>query len=158
MDNLIIKNAVERDVPLLLDFIKKIAEYEKLSDEVKATEDSLKESLFSAKNTAYALLAFIDDKAVAYAIYFYNFSTFKGKKGLYLEDIFVLPEYRGRGIGKKLFLHLVEIARNENCGRLEWSVLNWNKPAIDFYISLGASPMNEWTVYRLDEEQFDSLV
>lgn len=149
--------AEEKEIPEILYFIKKIAEYEKLSDEVTATEEILKKSLFGSKKFAEVLLAYYDKKPVGYAVYFYNFSTFTGKPGLYLEDIFVLPEMRGKKIGKALFEYLIKIAKENECGRFEWSVLNWNKPAIEFYKSFGAVPMDGWTVFRLDNQTLDKL-
>jgi len=158
MDNKIkIISACEKDIPLILFFIKKIAEYEKLSDEVKATEEILRESLFGNKKSAEVLLAYYDGEPAGYAVYFYNFSTFLGKPGLYLEDLFVLPELRGKGLGKALFLHLMNIAKNEGCGRFEWSVLNWNQPAIDFYKAFGAKQMDEWSVFRIDKQTLDKF-
>jgi GNAT superfamily N-acetyltransferase len=153
-----IRNTNPQDVSLILQFIKEIAEYEKLSHEVVTTEKILMESLFGEKKSAEVVIGEFEDKPVGYAIYFYNFSTFLGKKGLYLEDLFVKPEYRGKGFGKELLLHLVKIAKDQNCGRMEWSVLNWNKPAIEFYQSLGAKPMGGWTVYRLDTEALNNLL
>lgn len=152
-----IRKATKADIPLILDFIKLIADYEKLSHEVIATESSLQKSLFEEKSTIQVLLAFEDNTPAGYAIFFNNFSTFIGRQGIYLEDIFVKPEYRGKGIGKKLFMEIVGIAKENNCGRLEWSVLNWNTPAIEFYESLGAVPMEGWTVYRLTEEKISEL-
>lgn len=149
---LIIKQAKEEDVPLILSFIKKIAEYEKLSHEVIATEEILRESLFGEKPSAEVVFGYLNNEPVAYAVYFYNFSTFIGKKGLYLEDLFVLPELRGSGIGKKMLIYLIKKSVEENCGRMEWAVLDWNEPAIKFYKSLGAKPMDEWTTFRMDEE------
>jgi len=149
---LTIKQAEEKDIPLLLSFIKKIAAYEKLLHEVVVTEEILRESLFGQKPGAEVVFGYLENEPVAYAVYFYNFSTFIGKKGLYLEDLFVLPELRGKGIGKKMLLHLIQKASDEKCGRMEWAVLDWNKPAISFYKSLGAKPMGEWTVFRMNEE------
>lgn len=146
-----IRQATIDDVSTILFFIRSLAEYEKLTHEVSATEELLKETLFSGKVNAYALLGFWNSQPVCFAIYFYNFSTFKGKPGLYLEDVFVLPEMRGKGFGKQMLIELAKIAKANNCGRFEWSVLDWNEPAIRFYKSLGAKPMNEWTVFRLDE-------
>lgn len=156
-EELKIIRAEEKDIPTILFFIKKIAEYEKLSGEVTATEEILKNSLFGNKKFAEVLLAYYDKKPVGYAVYFYNFSTFTGKPGLYLEDIFVLPEMRGKKIGKALFEYLIKTAKEKECGRFEWSVLNWNKPAIEFYKSFGAIPMDGWTVFRLDKQTLDKL-
>lgn len=139
----------EADLPLLLWFIHRIAEYEKLSHEVTASVETLKESFFGPRANTEAYLGYIGDKPVAYAIYFYNFSSFLGKRGMYLEDLFVLPEYRGKGIGKQMLVFLAQQAHSEGCERFEWVVLDWNKPAIDFYRSLGAVAMDEWTVFRL---------
>ncbi|GAB6282389.1 MAG: GNAT family N-acetyltransferase [Ignavibacterium sp.] len=151
-------NAEEKDIPLILSFIKEIAEYEKLSDEVIATEQSLRQSLFSNKPNAEVIFAYLDNIPIAYAVYFYNFSTFLGKKGLYLEDIFVKPEFRSKGIGKKLFLYLVELAVKNNCGRFEWAVLNWNESAIQFYKKFGAEPLTEWTTFRLSENNMKEIL
>jgi len=144
-----IEPATERDVPELLRLIKALAEYERLGDHVVATEDQLRESLFGHAPSAEAVLAVADGAAVGFALWFHSFSTFLGKRGLYLEDLFVLPDWRGRGVGRALLQHLAQIAVARGCGRMEWSVLNWNEPAIRFYRSLGARPMDEWTVYRL---------
>ena len=143
-----IRFASERDVGLIFEFIKAIAEYEKMSDEVVANEELLREWIFENKK-AEVIFALENGKEVGFALFFHNFSTFVGRAGLYLEDLFVLPEYRGRGHGKALIKKLAEIAVQRGCGRMEWSCLDWNKPSIDFYLSLGARPMNEWTVYRL---------
>lgn len=150
--NFTLRKAEPGDEGLLLNFIRKIAEYEKLSHEVTATEELLQETLFCEHPRVEALLGFADGEPIAYAVYFYNFSTFKGKLGLYLEDLFVLPEYRGSGFGKKILLTLAQIAHKKKCGRFEWCVLDWNTPAIEFYKSLGAVPMDEWTIFRLEEE------
>lgn len=143
-----IKAVTPAEIPVLLQFIRALALYEKMENEVVATEAQLHTELFD-RGSAHAVLAYEHGTPVGFALYFFNFSTFLSKRGLYLEDLFVMPEYRGRGYGKALLLHLREIAQGEKCGRMEWSVLNWNQPAIDFYESLGAKPMNEWTVYRL---------
>ena len=149
MPNIKVRKAIVEDTPLILHFIKQLAIYEKAEDEVIATETDIKNSLFSDSATAYALIALLDDKPAGFAVYFYNYSTWLGKKGIYLEDLFVLPEYRGVGLGKALLKHLAQIAIKNNCGRFEWSVLDWNQPAIDFYKSIGAKPQNEWIIYRL---------
>lgn len=148
--------AQREHTPLVVAFIKELAVYEKLENDVVVTEEDIAFHLFE-KKSAHCMLAFENDMAVGFALYFYNYSTFLGKRGLYLEDLFVLPGSRGKGYGKMLLLHLVKIAADENCGRMEWSVLNWNQPAIDFYESLGAVPMNEWTVYRLTEDKIKAL-
>lgn len=156
--NIKIIKAEEKDIPLILSFIKEIAEYEKLSDEVIATEESLRQSLFRNNPNAEVIFAYFDNIPIAYAVYFYNFSTFLGKKGLYLEDIFVKPEFRSNGIGKKLFLYLVELAVKNNCGRFEWAVLNWNESAIQFYKKFGAEPLTEWTTFRLTENKMKEIL
>ncbi|MEG1762750.1 MAG: GNAT family N-acetyltransferase [Bacteroidales bacterium] len=144
-----IKPATPADTPLILEFIKAIASYEKLLHEVEATEEVLHQSLFGENANAKVIIAYEEEKPVGFALYFYNFSTFKGRKGLYLEDLFVYPQHRGKGYGKALLLHLAQQAQEENCGRMEWIVLDWNQSAIDFYHSLGAKAMDEWTVFRL---------
>ena len=136
------------DLDRILEFIYAIAEYEKMTDQVVASKESLKEWIFD-KGIAEVSFVLEDNKEVGYAIYFYNFSTFEGRSGLYLEDIFVYPEYRGKGYGKGLFKHVLEIAVARGCPRAEWCCLNWNKPSIDFYKSFNAKPMDEWTTYRL---------
>ena len=156
-DALRIAAATEGDVPFILQFIRGLAEYEKLSDEVVATEDGLREALFGSNPVAEVLLAYWADEPAGFALYFRNFSTFLGKTGIYLEDLFVEPAYRGRGIGKALLIRLAEIARERGYGRMEWAVLDWNRPAIDFYKSLGAEPKDEWTIYRLSGERLKSL-
>ena len=156
IDNLKIRETSEEDCGLILSFIKEIAEYEKLSDEVVATEEILKESIFN-NNRAEVVIVELDGKAVGYALYFYNFSTFNGKSGLYLEDLFIKKEFRGRGIGKEVFKFLVKKAKKEDCKRMEWSCLDWNEPSIKFYKSLGAVAMDEWTVYRLTEKEINKL-
>ena len=155
-NNLVIRKAERRDVPLLLEFIKGIAQYEKMENEVIATPDVLEREMFD-EHRAEAVFAAVDGREVGFALYFYNFSTFIGHSGLYLEDLFVWPDDRGKGYGKALLLHLVKIAREHHCGRMEWSCLNWNQPSIDFYLSLGAVPMKEWTVYRLNAAALERL-
>lgn len=152
-----IEAAAERDVPLILSFIHKIAAYEKLSGQVVATEETLRESLFGSKPAAEVLLAYWNDRPAGYAVFFQNFSTFLGRGGIYLEDIFVEPELRGQGIGKALLAAVAGEAHRRTCGRLEWAVLDWNKPAIDFYLSLGAQPMDEWTIFRMTGEAIERL-
>ena len=156
IENLEIRETSEEDCSLILSLIKEIAEYEKMSDEVIATEESLKESIFK-NNRAEVVILELDEKAVGYALFFYNFSTFIGKSGLYLEDIFIKKEARGRGIGKEVFKFLVKKAKEEGCKRMEWTCLNWNEPSIKFYKSLGATPMDEWTIYRLTEKEINKL-
>ena len=148
--------ATEKDVPLILKFIKGIAEYEKMLDEVETTEELLHEYLFE-KQRAEVIFAIVDNVEVGFALFFHNFSTFVGKSGLYLEDIFVWPQYRGKGYGKAIFKELVKIANERDCGRMEWVCLNWNQPSIDFYLSLNAKPLDEWTTYRLDKEGLKAL-
>jgi GNAT superfamily N-acetyltransferase len=131
-----------------LEFVKDLAVYEDLLDQVTATEQLLEEWLFE-KRVAEVIFAVHDGKEIGFALYFYNLSTFLGQAGIYLEDLFVKPEYRGQGIGKLLFAELARIATVRGCGRLEWACLDWNKPSINFYTSLGAKPMDEWTTYRL---------
>lgn len=154
--NVTIRKAEREDVGLLLEFIRGIAKYEKMEDEVVATVEVLESEMFD-HHSAEAIFAVVDGQEVGFALYFFNFSTFIGHSGLYLEDLFVWPEYRGRGYGKALLLHLVAMASERHCGRMEWSCLNWNKPSIDFYLSMGAIPMKEWTVYRLDAKALEKL-
>jgi GNAT superfamily N-acetyltransferase len=141
--------ATERDLPQILSLIKSLAEYEKLSDEVIANEKTLRQSLFGDRPKAEVVIAFVGKTAAGFAVYFQSYSTFLGVAGLYLEDLFVKPEWRRRGIGRQLLRYVAELAVNRKCGRLEWSVLDWNAPAISFYRSVGARPMDNWTVYRL---------
>jgi GNAT superfamily N-acetyltransferase len=152
-----IERATERDVPLILQMIRDLAEYERMSDQVVATETGLRESLFSERRDAEVLLAYADDKPAGFALFFHNFSTFVGRKGLYLEDLFVKPEWRGAGIGKRLLVELARIAVERRCGRFEWSVLDWNEPAIGFYRKLGAVPLNEWTIFRVTGDALAKL-
>lgn len=140
--------AEEKDTALILYFIRQLAVYEKMEDQVTADENLLKEWLFQ-KQTARVIFALEGEKEVGFALFFHNFSTFLGKGGIYLEDLFVLPEYRGKGYGKGLLKQLAKIAVSEGCGRLEWMCLDWNRPSIDFYLSLNAQPMEDWTLYRL---------
>lgn len=151
MDKISFRFASREDVPLILQFIKDLADYEKLLHEVVATEEILTEWLFE-KNKAEVIFALEGEKEVGFALFFHNFSTFLGRAGIYLEDLFVLPQYRGKGYGKALLEKLGAIAVERGCGRLEWWVLDWNKPSIDFYRSMGAVPMDEWTVFRIDGE------
>lgn len=158
MSKIRIRLATETDVPLIFSFIKEIAEYEKLSNEVVANKEKVKETLFGKKSYAEVIIAEYENVPVGQALFFHNYSTFLSQPGIYLEDLFVRPKYRGKGIGKELLKSLVKIAKERNCGRVEWVVLNWNKPAIDFYENLGAVPMDEWTTYRLSSEKFDNLL
>ena len=154
----VIKKATIEDAETIYNFIYQLAEYEKLTEEVTTNAEELKKILFAENTHVHIIIAFYKNKPVGFALYFYNFSTFKGKTGLYLEDLFVLPEMRGKGFGKMLLLELAKIAKDNNCARFEWSVLNWNKPAIDFYKSLGAKPMDEWTVFRLTDDGINKLI
>lgn len=152
-----IRTAAEADVPLILAFIKALAEYERLADRVVATEESVRNTLFGHPRFAEVLIAESEGEPVGFALFFHNYSTFLAQPGIYLEDLFVKPEARGHGFGKALLARLASIAKSRNCGRLEWAVLNWNQPSIDFYESLGAKPMDEWKVYRLTGEALDAL-
>ena len=140
--------AEEKDCALILDFIRALAEYENMSDQVVATEALLREWIFEKKK-AEVLFVCEGAEAVGFALFFHNFSTFLGRAGIYLEDLFVLPAFRGKGYGKALLRKLAQIALDRGCGRLEWACLDWNQPSIDFYLSFGATPMDEWTTYRL---------
>ncbi|MBP3415220.1 MAG: GNAT family N-acetyltransferase [Clostridia bacterium] len=148
--------AEEKDVSLILSFIRELAEYEKLQNEVVATEELLLEWIFEKKR-AEVIFAMEDGKEVGFALFFHNFSTFLGRAGIYLEDLYVKPEYRGKGYGKALLKKLAQTAVERGCGRLEWSCLDWNKPSIDFYLSLGAQPMEDWTVYRIAKDTLSKL-
>ena len=150
------RNAEEKDTDLLLTFIRALADYEHMLDQVIASEALLHEWLFDRK-VAEAFFAMEGEREVGFALYFHNFSTFLGRGGIYLEDLFVLPAHRGKGYGKAILQHLAQIARARGCGRLEWACLDWNKPSIDFYLSLGASPMDEWTVYRVSGASLNRL-
>lgn len=152
-----IELATERDVPVILQLIKGLAEYEKLAHEVVATEKGLRESLFGARRVAEVLIGYADGEAVGFAVFFHNYSTFLGRPGIYLEDLFVLPEWRRRGLGTRLLRRIAQTAVERGCGRLEWSVLDWNEPAIKFYKRLGARAMDEWTVYRVTGNVLKSL-
>jgi GNAT superfamily N-acetyltransferase len=148
--------AEREDTALILEFIKALAEYEKMLDEVVADEATLEEWLFDKKK-AEVIFAMEDQTEVGFALFFHNFSTFLGRSGVYLEDLFVKPEYRGKGYGRAILQELARIAVERKCGRLEWWCLDWNKPSIDFYLSLGAEPMKDWTVYRIDGETLTRL-
>jgi GNAT superfamily N-acetyltransferase len=155
-----IERATPRDVPLILSLIKALAEYERLADEAVATEAGLRESLFGPQARAEVAIAYTGEEPVGFAVWFHNYSTFLGRAGLYLEDLFVLQEWRGRGIGRQLLAYVARVAVARGCGRMEWSVLDWNEPAIRFYRRMGARAMDEWTVYRLTGEaltQFASV-
>lgn len=150
------RKAVREDVPLILKFIRALAVYEKMEDRVVGDEKLLESELF-VRQKAEVIFALEGEKEVGFALFFHNFSTFLGRSGLYLEDLFVLPEYRGKGYGKAILKKLASIAVERGCGRLEWSCLDWNKPSIDFYLSLGATPMSDWTVYRLTGDTLGKL-
>ncbi len=154
--SLTFRYAERKDVGLILQFIKDLASYEKMLDEVVADEPTLEEWLFD-KNKAEAIFAMEDGVEVGFALFFHNFSTFLGRSGVYLEDLYVKPEHRGKGYGKAIFKQLASIAVERKCGRLEWWCLDWNKPSIDFYLSLGAEPMKDWTVYRLAGDTLKAL-
>ena len=151
-----IKFAKEQDTAIIFNFIKELAKYEKLLNEISVTEEILREQLFE-KKYAEVLLARLDEKVIGFALFFHNFSTFMGRSGLYLEDLFVKETYRGKGYGKKILQFLAKLAMERNCGRLEWSVLDWNQEAIDFYKSLGARMMNEWKIFRLTGDELKHL-
>lgn len=156
-DQIRIIPATESDVPLILSFVRKLAEYEKLANRVVANEATLRDSLFGARPAAEVMLAYLGTRAAGFAVFFENFSTFAGRRGVYLEDLFVEPEFRSKGIGKALLMRLAQLTRQRGGGRLDWAVLNWNKPAIGFYRKLGAEPMADWTVYRLSGDALDAL-
>ena len=152
-----IRPATEDDVPIILSLIRELAEYERLSHEVFATEGLLRESLFGERRGAEVLIACCKGAPAGFALFFHSFSTFLGRSGIYLEDLYVKPEFRGRGIGRALLTHLARLAKERGCGRLEWAVLDWNEPAIKLYKSIGAVPMDEWTVYRVTGEALETL-
>jgi GNAT superfamily N-acetyltransferase len=152
-----IREAAPDDVPLILAFIRELAAYERLADEVVATEDALRETLLGETPRAEVLIAELDGAPVGFALYFHNYSTFLGQAGIYLEDLFVRPDARHRGVGRALLARLAEIAIARSCGRLEWAVLDWNEDAIGFYLGLGARPCDEWTTYRLSGEAMARL-
>ena len=156
MDRLTFRFAAEEDTAKILYFIKTLADYENMLDEVIATEELLREWIFEKKK-AEVIFAVEDGKEVGFALFFHNFSTFLGRAGLYLEDLFVMPEYRGKGCGKAILKELARIAVERGCGRMEWWCLDWNRPSIDFYLSMGAEPMSDWTVYRLTGETLKRL-
>ena len=157
LEKLQIGAATEQDIPLILSFIRQLAGYEKLSNTVVATEEMLQESLFGKRPVAEVVIGRYDREPVAFAVFFHNFSTFLGRSGIYLEDLFVIPEMRGKGIGREMLTYLARLAVERKCGRLEWAVLDWNEPAIRFYKSLGAVPMDEWTVFRLTADSLARL-
>ena len=150
------RQAGRQDVPLILRFIRELAAYEKMEDQVVADEATLTEWLFE-RRSAEVCFAVLEGEEVGFALYFHNFSTFLGRAGLYLEDLYVLPQYRGQGIGKAILQHLARLAVDQGCGRMEWWCLDWNRPSIDFYRSLGAQPMSDWTVYRIDGQTLQDM-
>jgi GNAT superfamily N-acetyltransferase len=152
-----IRTTTEHDIPVILSLIHDLATYERAPDAVVATEEGLRKVLFGPKPSAEVLLALEDGEPVGFAVYFHNFSTWLGRPGLYLEDLFVRPETRGKGYGRALLERLAQIAQERGCGRMEWAVLDWNDPAIQFYRKLGAAPMDEWTVFRLTEDGIAKL-
>jgi len=152
-----IEHAVENDLPLIHKFIRELAEYEKMSEECVATEALLREALFGEKKFAEVVVAYYQDEPAGFALFFHNFSTFLARPGLYLEDLYVLPHLRGKGIGKALLVCLAKIAKERNCGRFEWAVLDWNEPSIAFYKKLGAIPLDDWTTFRVTGKALDEL-
>ncbi|HEY3741128.1 MAG TPA: GNAT family N-acetyltransferase [Bryobacteraceae bacterium] len=157
MSSITLRAAQASDVPVIFRFIQGLAEYEKLAHACVASEADLAETLFGERPYAEVLLAFWDDSPAGFALFFHNYSTFLAKPGIYLEDLFVLPEFRGKGLGKALLKELARLAVARKCGRLEWSVLDWNEPSIQFYLSLGAKAMDEWTMYRVTGEALERL-
>jgi GNAT superfamily N-acetyltransferase len=157
MDRFQIRSATPADIPLILQLIGELAEYEKLAHEARARAEDLETHLFGPRPRAEAVIAEVDGAPAGFALFFHNFSTFHGKPGLYLEDLYVRPPFRGQGVGKRLLAHLAALALERGCARFEWSVLDWNTPAIDFYRGLGARPMDEWIVHRLDGEALRAL-
>lgn len=152
-----IRLAQRDDVPVILSLIRELAEYERAPNAVIATEDQLRENLFGANPGAEVLIGEEAGQPIGFALFFHNFSTWMGRRGLYLEDLFVRPAVRGKGYGRALLVRLAELARDRDCGRMEWAVLEWNKPAIQFYLKLGARPNEEWTIYRLTREGIERL-
>ncbi len=157
IDNFEIRSAVQTDVPIILDFIKKLAAYERLSQEVIASEGLLRDTLFSSRRTAEVAIGYFENQPVGFVLFFHNYSTFLGRPGIYIEDLFVDEAYRRRGFGSALLRYVGRLAHERQCGRLEWSVLDWNRPAIDFYKKLGATPMSDWTVFRVTGEALKKL-
>lgn len=156
-DGFIIRFATEKDIPVILEFIRALAEYERMSDQVIADEERLRETLFGERYFAEVILGFESNQPVGFALFFNNYSTFLARPGIYLEDLFVFPEQRGKGYGKAILAFLAKLAVERNCGRLEWSVLNWNEPAIRFYKKLGAEAQDEWTTYRVAGDSLHRL-
>ncbi|MBT8362271.1 MAG: GNAT family N-acetyltransferase [Desulfobacterales bacterium] len=153
MSEIVIRQAAIDDAALILKFVKELALYEKADHEVLATEEHIRKSLFGPRSTTHAIICEKESLPVGFAVYFFNYSTWLGKHGLYLEDLFITPTERGGGVGKTLFKHLAQIAVQQGCGRFEWSVLDWNEPAIIFYESVGAKPLKEWVMYRLSGQE-----
>jgi len=149
-----VRSATENDVPIMFALIKELADYEKLSDQISTSEEQLKNTLFGVDSFVEVLIAEFEGKTVGYALFFKNFSTFLGKPGFYLEDLYVKPEMRGKGIGKALLNKIISLAKERNYGRVEWSVLDWNESAIDFYKKIGAKPLDDWTIFRLTSDKF----
>ena len=152
-----IQPATTSDLPLLLRFIRELAEYERLADQVTATEEGLRTALFGGEPVAHAVIGYAGDEPAGFALFFFTFSTFVGKPGLYLEDLYVRPEFRRQGLGRQLLVHLARLAIARGCGRMEWSVLDWNEPALRVYRSIGAQPMSDWTVQRLTGPALETL-
>ena len=157
MSSILIRPARPYDVPFILRFITELAQYEKAGHEVEVTEESIHTAIFAEGATAYALMCMIDQHPAGFAVYFYNYSTWKGKHGIYLEDLYLLPQYRNKGAGKTILQYLAQLALAKDCVRLEWGVLDWNQPAIEFYQSIGARPQDEWTTYRLSGKELIAL-
>lgn len=149
-----VRSATENDVPIMFALIKELADYEKLSDQISTSEEQLKNTLFGVDSFVEVLIAEFEGKTVGYALFFKNFSTFLGKPGFYLEDLYVKPDIRGKGIGKALLDKIISLAKERNYGRVEWSVLDWNESAIDFYKKIGAKPLDNWTIFRLTSDKF----
>jgi GNAT superfamily N-acetyltransferase len=156
-NNFKIRESTVDDVPIILQLIRDLAEYERAPKAVVATEEGLREVLFGKRPSAEVVLAFENEQPVGFAVFFHNFSTWLGRPGLYLEDLFVRPEARGKGYGRALLVHLAKIAAERGCGRMEWAVLDWNEPAIQFYRTLGAAPNAEWTIFRLTRDKIEKL-
>ena len=155
--NFEIRDADVADIPIIMQLIRDLATYERAPNDVIATEEDLRQALFGAEPAAKVVIAFEDNAPIGFAVYFFNFSTWLGRPGLYLEDLFVKPEMRGRGYGRALLVHLAKIARDHNCGRMEWAVLTWNDPAIEFYKKLGAMPLDKWRIFRLTKDEIGKL-
>jgi len=157
ISDLVIRPATAADVPVILELIRELATYERAPNEVTATQEQLVDVLFGPRPAAEVLLGFEEETPVGFAVFFHNFSTWLGRSGLYLEDLFVRPEQRGKGYGRALLVHLAKIAHERGCGRMEWAVLDWNEPAIQFYKKIGAAPLDEWTVFRLTRDGIAKL-